>query len=96
MPSFGDVMAWASDLRLFTTGTAAVAVAASAVAMLSLFLITMFVKSRPVRIIGDLGRQQKATTDARSPEMDNPIGSRIGSFEDCIKEIDSESNAEDA
>lgn len=74
-------MVWAFDLRIFTTGTAAVAIAASALAAFYVFLITTFIKSRSVRIIGGLG-QSTTTGDAQRPESESPAVSQPGSFED--------------
>ena len=78
--NYGDIMVWAFDLRIFATGTAAVAIAASALAAFFVFLITTFVKSRSVRIIGSLG-DPTAAGDAQSAESDSPACSRHGSFD---------------
>lgn len=75
-------MVWAFDLRRFATGTAAVAIAASALATFSVLLFTTFViRTRSVRIIGSL-RQPTATGDARPPNSDSPADCQPGSLED--------------
>eukprot|EP00752_Nemacystus_decipiens_P017717 g15885.t1 len=78
--NYGDIMVWAFDLRIFATGTAAIAIAASALAAFYMFLVTTFVKSRSVRVVGGL-RGSTATGDVPSPESDGPAGSRRVGFE---------------
>lgn len=78
----------------FTTGTAAVAMAASALVTLSIFLVTTWVKSRQVRVIGGL-RQPTASGDVRSPASASPAGSGSGSFVGS-KNVASERNSQNA
>ena len=93
--NYGDMLTWAFDLRIFATGTAAVAVAASALLMVCVFLITALVKSRSVRIIGGLDQPVAAGGGGRPPSHDNPPGDLpAGSLESSIQEAACESSTE--
>lgn len=72
---------WAFDLRIFSTGTAAAVIAATALAAFYVLLITTFVKSRSVRLIGGVGKPT-ASGDAQLPKSKSPADSRPDGCED--------------
>lgn len=76
---YGDMLVWAFDLRIFATGTAAVAVAVSALITLCIFLMSTCIKSRSVRIIDGLGGAT-AAADVQSPTR-GPAGSPADDLE---------------
>lgn len=77
--NFGDIQAFNFDLRVFATGSLAIAIAMWAIAGISLFVAMTLIKSRHVRIIGDLEESAVKGDDAKPPEpgkndvVENPM-----------------------